>query len=401
LLDFGFSAGGRFDFAFYAADTYNAQAFLLNTHEISSLSSESDMCARQDHVADLNITGVVHADGLHWNGSVPTSGVYHLHFWACPRSRTQFTLRAKCLNPTSRLDTREIILPHLYGCCAAIYAIISAAWLVGAVSHMNCKIPLDTIFQVLPLIRCITLWIRRRYWSDASESDVPGRSATWELFVLEFLFYDLNLIGISMASAGFCACSPHQHSSFWQVSMDITVSASMVVGSILSARFIQNSTQALLAIGMACWSITWYLGQETSRVAVMTDVLHRFQGDADVVGKLSTSQSFAMWSWLSLIGTVVTSGILAVVGVRKTVCTVALESGHLLNTCLQIRYCIIRKGCCGQMPREANRAASTRKPVILSEPTRSGLALILLGADEHGDRNSGILHRRLLCRSNS
>jgi hypothetical protein len=374
LLEFGFSTNGTFDFEFRAETSESVRGFLLHEQQLADLPRLSNACTHSDlHITDLNVTGMLGEGGLRWRGSIPVSGVYYLYFWACGRPHKQFNATVDFLNPTSRLDTRDMVLPRLYECFVAIYAVIALIWNINAISYLNFRVPLHTIFYLLPLIRSVSLWISRSYWIEASLNDFPAFWKTQALTILEFLFYALNLTGISLASAGFCT---YRQKFDWRDSVITVLSSALVAAAVLSAQFVQTLQQAFFVLGLVCFSIAWYCKQGIILVIVMNNLLIQLQGDHQVVAKVSLSRGFAISSLLTLFLTMVVSSVLAAVGLRKMVCAVVLESGLLLNAWWHVHYFMFKKEHCGDPSEEVVKPVSVRKPILLTGPLGSGLALL-------------------------
>jgi hypothetical protein len=196
---------------------------------------------------------------------------------------------------------------------------------------------------------------------------------TIELFLLEFLFYDLTLIGISMTSAGFCTYAPKV---FSRDSLEIIFSASIVAGSVLSVQFVGNLIQASVAFGVVVCSVAWYLKQEVIRAVVIKNLLERFHSDTQIVAKLSLSRTFAIRSLSTLLLTLTISAMLAASNGRKTVCVVVLESGLLVNAWLQILHFMLRSHHHGERSSELKQSVSIRKVSLILEPIRSDLVLM-------------------------
>jgi hypothetical protein len=375
-MNFGFEANGTFDLTFTSDTVGSLRGFLLPEQDASRIIRDprgfSITCLSPDHhVSDINISQVFSGGSLHWAGFVPEENVFALYFWNCNRTRADFRLRAQFTNPSSRLDTRDMILPRLYTFFSFVYAIFSLVWAINALCFLNFRVPLHTIFLLLPIIRGISLWISKSYWSEAQFTDAPSQWKIFAITALEFLFYTMTLVGISFACAGFCI---YRQKFVWRDRIEIVFSAAVVVGSILSAQLVSDIKQAFFLLGLICFTILWYLKQGLINIVMLTGVMKQLKSEPQVIAKVSLSRNFVVSSFLTVFLTLLISSIVAGLDTPKRLSAMILESGMMINSVIHFHFFLLRKKYAGNDKKGTRKAV--KRPFVMMEPGKSVLVIL-------------------------
>jgi hypothetical protein len=343
------------------SDFFNLQH---NSHPLS------DACSNPNFFfASLNHSSTFTGGAIHWKGSIPHAGIFSLYFWNCNASRADFSLSAVLRNPSSRLDTRNMVLPDLYSLFVSVYGLISIVWAVNTICNGNLSALLHTLFHFLPITRAISLSFSKSFWIDAQSSDFPHFWKIWAINALEFFFYTMTLAAISFACAGFCI---YRQKFFWRDRFEILISASLVVGSALSAQLVSDVWQALFVLIFLCLSCLWYLKQGIISIVMMTLLMWRMQSDPLVIAKVSLSRNFVVSSFLTVFVGLLIPSIAAGLEFRRSVCAALVEFAMVLNSILHLRYFLGRKKVCGDESRFL-----LKRPALIVEPVRVVPVLVI------------------------
>jgi hypothetical protein len=375
ILDFGFESGGRFRLEFEPSKRGRFRGFFLSASEarVAPMAEFPLACSDPDfYVPRLRFAN--DTIPVVWEGSVAESGVHTLYFWNCESNRTSVNLRAVLSNPTSRLDTRHAVLPRLYLCLSAVYAVLAQVWGVNALCFLQVHVSLHTLFAMLPIVRSISLAISGSFWLDAGRTDDARAWKSVAIAFFEFTFYTLTLAGISFACAGFCI----YRQKFRPVDrLEIVGSAMLVTGSILSVQLVSSIQHAFLVLGSICFSVMWYLKQGIMSIVIVTQLLRHVQGDPQVTAKVTLSRNFVVDSATSFFLTLAVSSLAVGIDLQKWICATILEVGMIANTLLQMCYFLLRKKYVAD---EADAVDDSKpiitRPVVVVEPARTRLVML-------------------------
>jgi hypothetical protein len=376
ILTFGAEPGGAFDLAFRSSPADGQiRGFFMTESELAKFdtSSLAEFCFPSTlEISALNFSSPASERALTWSGVFRKRSVYTLFLWECGVSRSNFTLSAQFANPSTRLDTRDVILPSIYGRFSIVYVALGFVWTVNALCFVNFRIPLHTLFLLLPIIRSCSLYNSRLFWIQASVSDAPGYAQILIISFLEFMFYTLTLAGISFACAGFCI---YRHKFYLRDRIEILLSSALVVGGILSAQFIGNIQQAFVVLGSICFSVIWYLRQGIILVVMVTNLMRQMESEPLVIAKVRLSRNFVVSSCCVMLLTMTAGSVAAGLEFQKWICVLVVEIGMLTNTALQLKYFLLRKKYGGSEEIEGKKRP-VKRPAVLSDPVRSGLVVL-------------------------
>jgi hypothetical protein len=379
VLRFGFEPGGEFRLDFESSKPGLVRGFFLSEAELPrppfSSAGFGSACSRPDvHIGVINFTGPT-ADGkVVWMGKVDQRSIYTLFFWNCDSNRTNFNLKAVFANPSTRLDTRDIILPRLYSTFCRIYAAMAVIWSVNTLCFLQFRVPLHTIFMGLPIIRSVSLSISGSLWRDAAVSDEPFRWKIYTISLLEFAFYTFTLAAISYVCAGFCIYRQKFH---MRDRIELSMSAMLVTGSILSVQFISDIQTAFFLLGLICFSILWYLKQGVMSIVMVTGLMRQMESEPQVVAKVTLSRNFVVRSCLIVFLTLLSSSVAVGLDFHNWICATILEAGMILNTIMQLKYFLLRKKYVGDAADSVERRKRmVRRPAVIVDPVRSALVIL-------------------------
>jgi hypothetical protein len=376
VLTFGFEAGGTFHLTFESGPSSGSlRGFFMTEAEVSRLDRGRlvGACASAGpHIAALNFTAGPSQRPAVWVGVASERSVHTLFFWECGSPRSNFTLSAIFGNPATRLDTRDMVLPRLYGLFSGVYAALGLIWTGNALLFVNFRVPLHTLFLLLPIVRSYSLHTSRLYWLEAARSDEPSRSQVLLISFLEFAFYTLTLAGGAFACAGFCR---YRQKFYLGDRLKVIFSSALVTGSILSVEFIANIQQAFVVLGLLSFSVIWFLKQGVISLVIVTTIMKQMENEPQVIAKVRLSRNFVVASCLTMMVTLTAGSVAAGVELQKWVCAVIVEVGMLMNTGLQLKYFLLRKTYYGSGADEVRRRCF-KKPAMLTDPVRSGLFVL-------------------------
>jgi hypothetical protein len=371
LLKFGFEENGSFDLEFDTAVPGKVYGLFVPVSDSQGLRKmvmglPAGCVDPSVRVSDLNFSHDHRGGKVRWSGTIPEKGVYSLYFWHCDSARATFNVKGSFSNPKSRLDSRDEILPNLYLFFALGHAFIAGIWALNAACFLNFRVPLHTLFLCLPFIRSVSLMLSRSYWLELRISDQPQSWKAWNVSFLEFAFYSLTFAGLSFASAGFCIF--RQKFAAWD-RLEMGLSSWLMTGSILMAQWVSDLKQALVLFGAICFGIWWFLKQGIISLIIVITLMKEMESEPQVIAKVRLSRNFLCTSFLTMIGTMFVSSVVAGLDYRQSICATVLEFGLYINSCLQLHFFLLRKQYYGDTEFvEVKR--TMRRPILVKEPER-------------------------------
>jgi hypothetical protein len=273
VFTFGFEAGGTFRLVFESTRAGNIRGLLLSQSELAASNSSQFglvWSGPGPSIAAINFSGPVGEQGGVWQGTVLERSVYTLFLWNCDCGRTAFRLTATTLNPTTHLDTRHIVMPRLYLTFCVVYSIMALIWIVNTLCFLRFRVPLHTLFVLLPIIRALSMAVSRSVWVDLGISDQIRPWKTPSLYLLGVAFYSVTLAGISFACAGL---SIYRRKVGFAEHIEMIVTAIFVSASYLGVEYIVSVRSAFLVIGMISFSSVWYIKQAAVSVVLVTGLM--------------------------------------------------------------------------------------------------------------------------------
>jgi hypothetical protein len=239
-------------------------------------------------------------------------------------------------------------------------------WMVNTLIFTSFRVPLHTVFVVLPGIRSLALKATAVYWIAASNNDPQMHTYFVVICALKFVFYTLTLANTSLASAGFCIY--REVFSAEEILTRIGYSMALSV-SVLSVQFVSDIQQTFLFLGVFAIGMVAYVKDVVISVIILTNLIKEMQGHPQVIAKLRLARYFAVTSWLIITGTVLSSVICIFKDVDHWIYAIVSEMGVFANTVLQAKCFLLRRSYCGQTVARTN---SPRKKVIkLISPVES------------------------------
>ncbi|OHT00225.1 hypothetical protein TRFO_33141 [Tritrichomonas foetus] len=386
LLNFGFQANGEFDLEINSSIPSYFAGYLISTQETDhSTTLISKTCqnfnpstnspyidGQKFHIAAVNFSSGPNATYYHWRGSVPLKSVYSLYLINCNSNRSTFSIESQFTNPESYLDTRDEIILHIYLVFAFVYFIVSAIWWVNAAIFTNFRVPLHTIFLLLPMIRCLILMLTSSLWGDLRLTDRENIPKRRLIFALNFIYYTVMFNGIAFASAGFCIFRQKIH---WKDSFEIIISSICLTFGILLVPYIQDIQQAFLIMAIVVFSVLWYLKQSIVSMIIVTQLMHQMK-EPQVVAKVKLAHRFAMCSFSTIAATIIISIYAAAIDSRKSLCASLLEIGLIVNSILQLKFFLFRKQYYGES-RNDEYVIKIVKPKTFVEPNGTQMVLLV------------------------
>ena len=333
------------------------------------------VCTIHDHhVTDLNFSvNYTNSSTFNWHGTVHQTSVYSLHLMNCDSNRSVFSVNAYFMNPGSYLDSRDEILLHLYLVFALVYFVISMVWWINAAIFTNFRVPLHTMFLLLPMIRCVILMLTSSNWGDVRLYDQENATKTNLMFILNFIYYTLMFTGIASASAGFCTYRTKFH---WKDSAEIILSSFFLALGMQLVPLISDIQQAFFIMAILIFSILWYLKQSIVSMIIVTQLMQQMK-DERVVAKIKLAHCFAISSFITIVATTVISIYAAAVDSRKFVCSSFLEIGLIVSSILQLKFFLFRKEYYGEPQSDSSYTIKIVKPKTLVEPNKTQVALLI------------------------
>ena len=373
LLSFGFRKNGTFDINVTATINPGPFSLLLATSDeaqkIYRHRSQLLRLCEAGGVALLN-TSSLNGSAVQWKGSIKEDGVYNLFLLNSAHPRAVYSVEVDYQNPNSYLDSREDSIPQIYRILAAIQGLLGVFWLLNGLHYMNFRIPLHTIFCILPIVRMVSLFVTASKWDDLKAT---GTYLAWKeacQLLLEFVYYTLLFVGIAAACAGFCI---FRNKLGNKDTREILVSSAMLTFGILATQHCPNFGFAIGGLSFTIFNLIWYFKHSIINLIIATNLLKLMKGDPHVYAKVRLSQNFVVSSFLTIIATLVSSLGAAGMEMELCVCAVILEGGLIMCTLLQQNFFMFRKKYSGdaEAPREPETVVEF--PIIV-EPRRSYLA---------------------------
>jgi hypothetical protein len=376
VLTFGFEAGSTFRFDFECTPPGHVRGLLLSPREMAASNSSQFglMCSGCDFsIAAINFSGSIGEQKSVWEGVISERGVYTLFLWNCELGRTTFCLTATTLNPLTQLDTHHIMMPQLYLMFCVAYSIMALIWIVNTLCFLRFRVPLHTLFVLVPIIRALSMAVSRGVWVDLGVSERPRPWRMPALSLLGFAFYTVTLAGISFACAGL---SIFRRKVGLAELLEMIVTAMLVSASYVGVEYVISIPLAFMVMGMISFSTVWYIKQATASAVLVTGLMKQMKDEPQVLAKVTLARSFAADSSITVVITWVIWIITVESECQKWLSASILELGLLLNTAWQMKYFLLRKeylnGVCEPPP---NRKMAKR-PKILIDPVRSVLVIL-------------------------
>lgn len=347
LISFGFVSGGKYEVNIESSAPSQYQAFLATNQDIANLykSRKTIQAICTDptiHLSDINSSFT--STNYNWNGVLGQNNIYSLYVLSCGPNRTNFEVNLNFSNPNSLLDSRDEILPQMYMGFVVIYYVISIIWIFNAALFYNFRVPLHTIFLLLPMIRGISLSMSASYWKDKRTMEEPPAYKSYVISILEFSFYTLLFSGLAFACAGFCI---YRNNLCSVDSAEIKASSAVLTASILITPVATNVIQAFFFIGLIAFSLMWYLKQIILSMNLISRLLQEGCQDPQVNAKVELSHKFVVTSFSTVFVTILLSSLATGMEMQKSICSMVLEFGLLFGVGLQLRFFLLRKQYCG------------------------------------------------------
>jgi hypothetical protein len=374
VLKFGFEAGGIFRFDFESTPACNVRGLFLSERELAASNNSHFglMCSEPGFsIAAINFSGSIGERNGLWEGAVSERGVYTLFLWNCDRGRTAFRLTATMRNPSTHLGTRHVVMPGLYLMFCVVYSIMAFIWIVNPLCFLRFRVPLHTLFVLLPLIRAVSMAVSRRVWIDLGASERPRLTAA--LSLLGFAFYSATLARISFACAGL---SIYRRKVMLAERLEMIVTAMLVSASYLGVRYIVSIASDFLVIGMISFSSVWYMKQAAASAVLVTGLMKQMKGEPQVHAKVTLARSFVADSSITIVLTW-TIWIIAIESeCQKWLSATILEAGLMLNTAWQMKYFLLRKEYIEGVHEDPMKRKLAKRPMVLIDPVRSRLVVL-------------------------
>jgi hypothetical protein len=332
------------------------------------------ICSGADFsIAAINFSGSIGEEKGVWEGIVSESGVHTLFLWNCEFGRTAFGLTATMVNPSTHLDTRHVVMPRLYLMFCVVYSIVALIWIINTFCFLRFRVPLHTLFVLVPIIRAISMALRHGVWVNLGVSDRPRPWLMPALSLLSLAFYTATLAGISFACAGFSIYRPKVGLA---ERLEMILTAMLVSASYIGVEYIVSIPLAFLMIVMIAVSSVWYIQQTAASAVLVTGLMKQMKREPQVLAKVTLARSFAADSCITVVVTWILWLITIECECQKWLSSVILELGLILNTAWQMKYFLLRKeyldGVCEEPP---NRRLAKR-PKVLVEPVGSRLVIL-------------------------
>lgn len=384
LVNYGFTQNGEYDISLSSSYSGKIYAFLASSSEVKRFPDSlftvctTEQSSRPIQISKHNISIDYIANKTHpniytWSGIVDEDSVYFLYIINCNNNRSIYTTDCQFSNPESYLDTRDEILLHLYLIYSFIYAFIALIWLGNAIVYSRFRVPLHTCFLLLPPIRCVVLMVTSSFWGDLRMYDIENIYKQYLMFFLNFIYYTLMFIAISLALAGYCI---FRQKFSWTEKLEIVFSSVSLGIAILLVQYISDIQQAFLIMAGLVFSLIWFLKQNIISLLIVNKLVRQMK-EPQVVAKVKLSQKFATYSFLMTIFTLILSVVAVVTNAQKSVIMSLLEIGLIANSLLQLKSFLLRKQNCADELAQDEMKILFVKPKTLASPNGSELVLFV------------------------
>lgn len=378
IFTFGLLKGAIFSANVSTTEKTRFHLLLVESHEKDHV-SKSGVRLRQQCLTGASTMGVCKIEEFagrvlqfNWNIEIEEDGVYDLHLVNCGGNGTTYEISVCFGNPGSFIDSRDFYLPEVYRVLATAQFLFLVIWVVNGLQFMNFRIPLHTMFVLLPMIRCVSLWITASRWEDLKSFD---ESPCWKLYIqlgMEFSYYALLFTGIAMASAGFGTFRLKLENF---EALELVVSSACLSAGIFITHVKPVFSWVLCGVVWTLFSGIWYLKHSVLNLAMATDILNIMRKDPQVYAKVKLSRSFFISSLLIVAGTLFFETLAAGMNFRRMVCYAIFEAGLLTGALVQLHFFMFRQGYSGLGDALEAEQISRFFPVIV-EPKRAYVACI-------------------------
>jgi hypothetical protein len=381
LPSFGFQANGSFEMSIASSELGSFVLLFQHVRESSYISAMRPkqllhFCHRPLPASFLShrFAGDSINDHAYLNGTIAYDGIYTPYLINCEFNRTKYEVNVSYTNPTSHLDSRTMFLDSLYRYLSIIYFTLALVWMLNGCRFSMFRVPLHTVFTVLPIIRGLSSLFISWVWQHRA---VTGQGSAFEdvIFLLDFVYYTLYLSAIAFVGTGWCIFRGAPEVG--QISRILSSSLLPTLGVML-IPFAREFIEILPLLALLVLGLMLYAKINVYNIILVVRLLDSMTKRPLVANKIKLAKKYVIQSFLHLIGTVAGTAALIVIDGSATYATVFFEALFLLGSLMHMQFFLFRKRYAGEAPghdRVPNMQRLRPKPTVLVGPARNVLVL--------------------------
>jgi hypothetical protein len=307
-------------------------------------------------------------------GRLSHKGIYTPFFINCERNVTEYAVDVFYANPESLLDFRNMFIEHLYIGLSIVYFVIFLVWLGNGLRYSGFRVPLHTVYTVLPIIRAVSSYFIALIWRNRAVSE--GRTGHERMVMaLDIVYYTLYLSAIAFAGAGWCIFRPRLGRGQVANIIASSVLPTLVVVAVPYARLLW---QILVLLVLFVFGLFFYAKINLFNIIMVARLLDSVGKRPVVMNKVKLAKQYVVLSFSHLVMTVSGSVALLVIDASSASGITFFEVLIFVGALFQMNFFLFRKQYAGEAPGSEREPVRTSrpKPCILIDPTGTALGLM-------------------------
>lgn len=347
LSSYGFQAGGKFHFNVSTESASHTMMLMFDSNELKTIfsSSTTDIIMKacentSREYAKMNFTAKEMASSFEWSGTVPKDSLYTTYIIDCDRNPAQYVIDADYRNPNSPLDVRDRFNIPMYNLLQFAYYVIFMIWMLNALQYTMFRIPLHTIFSVMPIVKAVSLMLSGQYWKSIRDDIMPADWLEDAIFILNIIYYTAFLSAISYIGTGWCIFRTNVGAFHL---FQLLFSSLFIVCGFLLIPKLQNINYIIISLILVAINFFWFLKVNFVNFIIICRLLEQMIKEPVVKEKIKLAKDFLSSCFITLINTLFICGITMATETHKVISRGILEVGFLIGSILHMKYFMFRR----------------------------------------------------------
>jgi hypothetical protein len=381
LPNFGFEVNGTFEITLRSDHLANYVLIMEHPSDPETVSRLRPKLLRRfcsrgltPGSPSMRFVGFAEGGSANISGIISFRAVYTPFLVNCDYDEARYAANLSYSNPDSLIDTRLAMAGTIYRFLSYVYLLFCVLWLINAFRFSNFRVPLHTVFAILPVIRFLSTHYIALMWDDRRTNPTQSK---YEItaFVLDFVYFSIYLSSIAFVGAGWCIF--RRRINFSQIVRTIGVSIVSPLGVVL-CPFAVDLYETLPLFGLILFGLLLYVKVNIFNIILVVKLLDSMTKQPLVSTKIKLAKRFVIVSFTHLLVTAAGSVLLLVYDMSSIAPTIFFEGLFLLGTLVQMIFFMFRKQYAGEAPgKDVDVAGADGKsrPMRLMEPHRDYLVM--------------------------
>ena len=343
LPSFGFEAGGTFNISIVSRYAPYSRFILVRQTRSEFANSIlmkqiPDICATEA----TNNSQIVLNFGDSWrrtvSGVVQNSGVYSAFIVNCHANASRLTVSGHFRNPASLLDTRDMAIETVYRVLGWLYLGMFVAWAANGLWFSGFRVPLHTVFTIMPAIRFMESLFVEAIWRARATSDaVTGKEVP--LAVLDLLYYASYLCAMAFVGTGWCI---FRQMITRRLVIEVVVSSLATTLGVIMMRQVSCILGFVACLMLAGVGAIAYCKLIFVEVIILRRLLDELK-ETQVKMKIRLAWDYLVKNFVTTIIAVVSAGIMISLQVRTVAVMIVFEAIFVIGSLQQMKCFMFRK----------------------------------------------------------